>query len=103
MDFLPDSKETATVYRVSEEFPDYSLLEIELKTGRTHQIRAMLAFLGHSLLGDRKYAPPEIIKRFPYRFPALFAYKIIFDFDGDSGILNYLKGKSFEIADVEFE
>lgn len=100
---LPNSKATVTAYRVLEEFPEYSLLEIELKTGRTHQIRAVLAHLGHSLLGDRKYGNEKSSEKFGYRFPALFAYKLVFEFAEDSGILKYLDGKVFEIKDVKFK
>lgn len=100
---LPKSKKTETAYRVLEEFPEYSLLEIELKTGRTHQIRSALSHIGHPLLGDRKYAPLKTAQKFDYRFPALFAYKLQFEFAEDSGILAYLNGKSFEIQDVKFK
>lgn len=96
------AKAAVTKYRVLEEFPEYSLLEIALETGRTHQIRASLAYIGHSLLGDRKYAPKELINRFDFASQALFAYKLSFEFTGDAGILNYLNGKSFEIKDVKF-
>ena len=96
------AKATVTKYRVLEEFPEYSLLEISLETGRTHQIRASLAYIGYPLLGDRKYAPKELIKRFNFASQALFAYKLSFEFAGDAGILNYLNGKSFEIKDVKF-
>lgn len=97
-----DGKSVLTKYRVLEEFPDYSLLEITLETGRTHQIRASLAHIGHPVLGDRKYASAEIVKRYSFKSQALFAYKLSFDFAEDSGILEYLKGKSFEIKDVKF-
>lgn len=100
---VPNSKETLTAYRVLEEFPEYSLLEIELKTGRTHQIRASLSHMGHPLLGDRKYASTNSVRRFGYSYPALFAYKLKFEFESDAGILNYLNGKSFEIENVEFK
>ena len=97
------SKETVTAYRVLEEFPEYSLLEIELKTGRTHQIRAVLAHLGHSLLGDRKYTKAEINRKFPFSEQALYAYKIKFDFKSDAGLLEYLDGRIFEIENAEFK
>ena len=97
------AKKTLTKYRVLEEFPDYSLLEAELETGRTHQIRAGFAHIGHPLLGDRKYAPPEINRRFNYTSQALFAYKLKFEFKTTAGILEYLNGKSFEVKDVVFK
>ena len=97
-----NAKKTLTKYRVLEEFPDYSLLEIQLETGRTHQIRASLSYIGHPILGDKKYAPPEINRRFDYTAQALFAYKLKFEFTAEAGILNYLNGRSFEIEDIDF-
>lgn len=99
---VPNSKSVITKYRVLEEFPDYSLIQAELETGRTHQIRASFSHIGHPLLGDRKYASPEINRKFPFTQQALYAYKIKFEFAKDSGILEYLNGKVFEIKDVEF-
>ena len=99
---VPLSKETITAYRVLEEFPEYSLLEIELKTGRTHQIRAALSYSGHPLLGDRKYTEGKTIQNFSFRFSALFAYKLKFDFKTDAGALAYLTDKTFEVKDVKF-
>jgi 23S rRNA pseudouridine955/2504/2580 synthase len=52
-----DAKESLTRYRVLARRGGLSLLEIELLTGRTHQIRAQLAHIGHALVGDGKYAP----------------------------------------------
>ncbi|MBR4720315.1 MAG: RluA family pseudouridine synthase [Clostridia bacterium] len=100
---LTNAKKTETTYRVLEEFPGYSLLEVELKTGRTHQIRASLSHIGHPLLGDRKYASADAVRRFGYSYPALFAYKLKFEFKEDAGILEYLNGKVFEIKDVKFD
>lgn len=96
------AKTALTKYRVLEELPEYSLLEITLETGRTHQIRASLAYIGHPILGDRKYAPKELIKRFKFSSQALWAYKLSFEFAEDAGILEYLNGKIFEIKDVDF-
>lgn len=97
------AKKTLTKYRVLEEFPDYSLVEAELETGRTHQLRAGFAHIGHPLLGDKKYTPQKINRRFTYTAQALFAYKLKFEFETDAGILEYLNGKSFEIKDVKFK
>ncbi len=52
-------KEAITRYRVVEEFPGASLVEIELLTGRSHQIRAHFSEAGHPLLGDTRYGGPE--------------------------------------------
>nr|MCR4719603.1 RluA family pseudouridine synthase [Bacillota bacterium] len=97
------AKKTLTKYRVLEEFTDYSLLEAELETGRTHQIRASFSHIGHPLLGDKKYASLETNRKFSFSSQALFAYKLKFEFSTDGGILEYLNGKSFEIKNVEFK
>lgn len=76
---------------------NYSILEVILHTGRTHQIRAHLAHIGHPIIGDGKYGINEINKKFNEKTQNLVSYKLRFDFQTDSGILNYLKGKEFEI------
>lgn len=85
------SKPVKLKYNVLKTKNNLSLLEIELETGRTHQIRAQLAAKGHPLLGDRKYGASDSSKMF------LTSYKLKFDFASDAGILNYLSGKEFQI------
>ena len=77
-----------------------SLVECELITGRTHQIRAQFAHAGHPLLGDGKYG--KLNKRFDRTYQALYSYKLTFTFTTDAEGLNYLNGKSFQVNDVEF-
>jgi len=64
----PGGKDAETTYRVLEEFDGYSLIEVLPKTGRTHQIRAHMAALGHPIAGDRRYggvpAPKELKRQF---------------------------------------
>lgn len=88
-----------TSYKViSENIKDnLSVLEVSLHTGRTHQIRAHLAYIGHPILGDGKYGINEINKKFNKKTQELTAYKLIFDFKTDSGNLEYLNGKEFNI------
>lgn len=51
----PEGKEAITHYRVEKQFEDYALVRLQLDTGRTHQIRVHMAYLGHPLLGDNFY------------------------------------------------
>ena len=97
------SKQISTKYTVLDCRGGLSLLEIELLTGRTHQIRAHLASIGHPLLGDGKYGTNSANKQFGgYKKQCLCSYKLTFDFTDDAGILNYLNRKSFELKNVWF-
>ena len=58
-----DGQAAHTIFRLVEHFPGFSLLEAELKTGRTHQIRVHLAALKHPIAGDDKYGDFELNKR----------------------------------------
>ncbi len=99
-----DSKEIATKYKVLSSKKGLSLVEIELLTGRTHQIRAHMSSLGHPLLGDGKYGTNEQNKKFGgYKKQFLYSYKLVFDFTTDAGILNYLNKKEFQVDDVWFK
>ena len=77
-----------------------SLVECELITGRTHQIRAQFAHAGHPLLGDGKYG--KLDKRFDRTYQALYSYKLTFCFTTDAGSLEHLNGKSFQVEKVDF-
>lgn len=89
--------EVITRYKVLEAKGETSILEVELITGRTHQIRAHLAHIGHPIVGDGKYGINEINKKYKAKHQMLWAYKLVFDFK-KARILDYLKGKTFEIA-----
>ena len=96
----PGSKSCQTNYKVLSSRNGLSLVECQLITGRTHQIRAQFAHAGHPLLGDGKYG--KLDKRFDRTYQALYSYKLMFDFQTDAGALAYLDGKSFQVETVDF-
>ena len=70
-----------------------SVLDVKLETGRTHQIRAHLAYVGLPIIGDGKYGKNEINKKFNKKTQLLESYSLKFNFSSPSSILSYLNGK----------
>ena len=103
--FVTDTPQTGakscqTNYKTIASKNGLSLVECELITGRTHQIRAQFAHAGHPLLGDGKYG--KLDKRFDRNYQALYSYKLTFTFSTEAGGLTHLNGKSFQVDKVDF-
>ena len=90
-----------TKYRVLESRGGLSLVEVDLLTGRTHQIRAHFAHIGHALLGDGKYGDNAFNKRYGAKSQALCSYKLAFKFTTDAGALEYLNGMEFSVKSID--
>ena len=84
------SEEIATIFNVIEQKDGLSLLDVELITGKTHQIRAHLAHLGHMIIGDPKYGRESVNRLYGQKRQCLTAYKLIFRIP--CGKLAYLNG-----------
>lgn len=99
----PGAKTIETKYRVLRSEQNMSLVEVELLTGRTHQIRAHFASIGCPLVGDGKYGNNrKNRKQGGRRKQFLYSYKTVFDFTTDAGTLEHLNGKVFEVEHVWF-
>ena len=98
----PGAQKAQTKYATLETVRGLSLMECELLTGRTHQIRAQFAHAGHPLLGDNQYGSAKQNERFGRSYQALYAYKLTFRFKSDAGVLNSLNGRSWQVKQVPF-
>ena len=95
-------KQIITRYKVVEKTDNAFLVEVQLVTGRTHQIRAHMAFIGSVIIGDKKYGDKNINKKYNYKHQTLCAYKISFDLSPADSYLKYLDNKEFSVNDVWF-
>lgn len=96
---LSGYKEIVTKYKVLKEKRGLSLLEVELITGKTHQIRAHLSSIGHPLLGDGKYGVNRDDRKAGYSYQALYAYKLRMSFEKSGNEFDYLSGQIFSVDD----
>ena len=95
-----EGKPSITRYKVVENFKGYTLLEVELLTGRTHQIRVHMAYINHPVVGDSKYGDYELNKeiesKYGFKNQFLEAYQL--DFHKLNNPLKYLSGRSFKTS-----
>lgn len=97
-----NSKKIITAYKVLKtSSANISLLEIDLITGRTHQIRAHMSHIGHSLVGDGKYGINREERPKGFKYQALYAYKLYFKKSDRKDILSYLEEKTFKLDERE--
>lgn len=81
-----------TEYEVQKEYGDYALVKVTLHTGKTHQIRAHLGYIGCPVLGDNKYGDEELNKKYRAARQILVAHDLSFNLSGE---LSYLNVKQF--------
>ena len=93
------AKPAITKYHPLERYPGYTLLDVELLTGRTHQIRAHMSYIRHHVVGDNKYGDYKINNEFKNKYgfenQFLHAYKLVFS--DLKGHFSYLKNREFSV------
>ena len=99
---VPGAKTAKTRYRTLASSGKLSLVECELLTGRTHQIRAHMASIGCPLLGDGKYGTNELNRPYRENGQLLYAYSLTFRFEENAGALSYLNGRTFYVQHIPF-
>lgn len=97
-----NAKTAVLIYKTLKSSKENSLLEIELKTGRTHQIRAQMAHIGHPLIGDGKYGNGAYNRAFGVSRQLLYSYKLRFSFNDTDNELGYLDKREFSVKNIWF-
>ncbi|MBB6697378.1 RluA family pseudouridine synthase [Clostridium algidicarnis] len=99
-DMRPDTKRIAMEVKTIQSNGGFSFVEIELLTGRSHQLRAHLSFLGNPIIGDSKYGDKTLNayfeNKFALSFQYLYAYKVVFKNCPES--LSYMENKTITEA-----
>ena len=97
-------QEILTSYTVIDTNKKYNLsyLDVELHTGKTHQIRAHLSHIGIPILGDGKYGINKINKQFSCKYQMLCSYSLTLHFK-EKNELSYLNGKCFKLNKLPFD
>ncbi|MCL2819511.1 MAG: RluA family pseudouridine synthase [Oscillospiraceae bacterium] len=101
-DSQPGSKSAVMEYKTLNSSGQLSLLECRLFTGRTHQIRAQLASAGYPILGDSKYGNGRLDKPYGETKQSLCSYKLVFSFNDNTGLLDYLNRQEFKLSTISF-
>ncbi len=99
---VPGGRTAVTEYHTLAVQNGLSLVECELLTGRTHQIRAQLADAGCPLLGDGKYGSERVNRQYGRQVQALCSWSLTFRFTTDAGALEYLNGRTWRVPAVDF-
>lgn len=96
-----DYQEIITEYTIikKDAKQNISYLDVNLHTGKTHQIRAHLSHIGYPILGDGKYGINDINKKFNLKTQELYSYLLKFNFTSNNGILDYLKNKEIKLKE----
>ncbi|MBP5242727.1 MAG: RNA pseudouridine synthase, partial [Clostridia bacterium] len=98
----PIGEKIITEYRVMGERDGLSEVEVTLHTGKTHQIRAHMAFIGHPVRGDTKYGDKAANERYHFTRQCLMAKRLQFSLDGEFAYLNEFSFVSkFTLPDLQ--
>lgn len=105
--FISDNQEKGyeiikTNYKLISHDDIFSILEVELVTGKTHQIRAHLSQIGLSILGDEKYGNSEINRKYNKKYQCLCAYKLVFHFEKGDYLYN-LNNQVVKLSKIDKE
>jgi 23S rRNA pseudouridine955/2504/2580 synthase len=92
-----NAKTAITLFEPYKNFKDTTLLKVKILTGRTHQIRVHMSYIGHPIIGDKKYGDVDFNKKYNslYEIDNQFLHAYSITFGQIDGILSYLSGREF--------